>query len=201
MSASRCDSVLRCTSPSGVEQPAPRWSYRTMRNACGSKKRRCSAEQPPPGPPCRNSTGMPRGLPLTSQYMVWMSSSASMPVSYGSMAGYSSVRGSRRRSMRTIMPGQCRACGRCHLQTATRTTHGSASDECLSFGDRRPGAGRRRKRTLADADSIQVSTRSARTSPPCGWHISDGATLRAPCRNAEIDTCLDVCHPNPRRPG
>ena len=40
-----------------------------------------------PGPPCRNTAGRPAGLPQTSQYMTWRPSSASLPVSRGSIGG------------------------------------------------------------------------------------------------------------------
>jgi hypothetical protein len=54
-----------------VRRPAPRWSKMTMRQKCGSKNRRCTAPAPAPGPPCRNSTGRPFGLPACSQYITW----------------------------------------------------------------------------------------------------------------------------------
>ena len=42
---------------------------------------------PPPGPPCRNTTGAPRGLPDSSQYMVCNESSLSRPVRFGDKDG------------------------------------------------------------------------------------------------------------------
>src|ERR1700730_16558548 len=42
----------------------------TIRQYPGSKNRRCTAVAPAPGPPCRNSTGAPRGVPDCSQYIV-----------------------------------------------------------------------------------------------------------------------------------
>ena len=63
--------VLSSRPPSGRDRPAPRWSKMTMRQNAGSKNRRCTAPAPAPGPPCRNSTGKPRGLPACSQYITW----------------------------------------------------------------------------------------------------------------------------------
>ena len=96
MSAISCCVVLPIVSPTGVEAPAPRWSNSTARKNVGSKKRRCSGDEPPPGPPCRNSTGTPSGLPDVSQYIVCTSSSGSMPLSYGSIGGCNALRVSMR---------------------------------------------------------------------------------------------------------
>ncbi len=57
--------------PCGRDRPAPRWSKITARQKSGSKNRRCTAPAPAPGPPCRNSTGLPRGFPTCSQYITW----------------------------------------------------------------------------------------------------------------------------------
>jgi len=44
--------------------------------------------QPPPGPPCRKTTGLPFLLPLSSYRSVCTGETGSMPVEYGSIGGY-----------------------------------------------------------------------------------------------------------------
>ena len=51
----------------GVDFPQPRWSKTTMRYLSGWKKRRTLGSDPPPGPPWRNTAGLPFGFPLSSQ--------------------------------------------------------------------------------------------------------------------------------------
>src|SRR3954469_551302 len=62
-----------------------------MRQAPGSNMRRCFGGLPAPGPPCRNTIGMPRALPHSSQYIEWTASSRSMPLRRGSISGKSAV--------------------------------------------------------------------------------------------------------------
>ena len=90
--ALRCAVVLMDRSASGSLasgrlRPDPRWSNSTTRQASGSKKRRWPGVQPEPGPPWRNSAGLPSGLPQHSQYTRCPSPASSMPLSYGSTAG------------------------------------------------------------------------------------------------------------------
>jgi hypothetical protein len=79
MSATRSQVVLSSRLAWGVLLPQPRWSNSTMRYFSGSKKRRYLGSVPPPGPPWRNTTGLPRGLPEVSQYRVCRSDTWSMP--------------------------------------------------------------------------------------------------------------------------
>src|SRR6266436_2092694 len=69
-----------------------------MRYALGSKKRRCLGELPAPGPPCRNTAGIPFGLPHSSQYIERIASSRSIPLARGSISGNSAVTGAPPRS-------------------------------------------------------------------------------------------------------
>src|SRR5690606_20067325 len=95
MSATRCQVVLtdRSTSGSltcGVLRPEPRWSNCTIRYTVGSKCLRVRGLLPLPGPPCNTTTGLPSGLPLTSQYTWLPSPTSNMPCACGAIAGYSS---------------------------------------------------------------------------------------------------------------
>ena len=69
----------------GVLRPAPRWSNCTMRYRAGSNRRRPLGVHPEPGPPCKLTTVSPVGFPDISKYRRCPSSTASMPVSYGSI--------------------------------------------------------------------------------------------------------------------
>jgi hypothetical protein len=76
------DGVLRrlsASSANGAERPAPRWSKSAMRQNDGSKYRRWCGRQPPPGPPCRKTSGTPLGLPQVSQYSVCRASTLIRP--------------------------------------------------------------------------------------------------------------------------
>src|SRR6266581_3613624 len=53
----------------------------------GSKNRRCFGVLPAPGPPCRKTTGIPAGSPLSSQYIECVASRRSMPLARGSISG------------------------------------------------------------------------------------------------------------------
>src|SRR5262249_47590790 len=67
----------------------PRWSKRTIRHFLGSKYRRWVGFVPPPGPPCRNTTGLPLALPHSSKWIVWSGETRRRPVRYGLRAGKS----------------------------------------------------------------------------------------------------------------
>src|SRR5215472_3436436 len=60
-----------------------------MRYSPGSKKRRCLDVLPAPGPPWRNTAGIPSGRPHSSQYMECSASRRSMPLARGSISGNS----------------------------------------------------------------------------------------------------------------
>ena len=57
------------------------WSKITILYLFGSKKRRDLGDTPPPGPPCKNTAGMPSGLPETSYASLWPSPTSSIPSS------------------------------------------------------------------------------------------------------------------------
>src|SRR5689334_7774184 len=60
-----------------------------MRYASGSKNRRCFGVLPAPGPPWRNTAGIPSGRPLSSQYIECKASSRSIPLARGWISGKS----------------------------------------------------------------------------------------------------------------
>ena len=47
----------------------------------GSKNRRCTGVAPAPGPPCKNTTGIPSGFPDCSQYITCSPSRGKRPLS------------------------------------------------------------------------------------------------------------------------
>ena len=59
--------LLSSSSACGVDLAHPRWSSWMIWYAEGSKYLRYSAWLPPPGPPCRTTTGLPDAFPLASQ--------------------------------------------------------------------------------------------------------------------------------------
>ena len=67
MSATRSHVVFASRLAYGVLFPQPLWSNITTRYFSGWKKRRTFGSDPPPGPPWRNTTGFPSGLPLSSK--------------------------------------------------------------------------------------------------------------------------------------
>ncbi len=66
MSSIRLQVVLSSRLALGRERPQPRWSNSAMRHLAGSKNRRMVGLTAPPGPPCRITQGLPRGLPHSS---------------------------------------------------------------------------------------------------------------------------------------
>src|SRR5690242_1718950 len=60
-----------------------------IRYASGSKNRRCFGVLPAPGPPWRNTAGIPSGRPLSSQYIECKASSRSIPLARGWISGKS----------------------------------------------------------------------------------------------------------------
>src|SRR5690606_42013282 len=67
ISSTRCQVVLAWSEANGVDLPQPRWSNTKILYFSGLNWRRCFGLDPPPGPPWRNTTGLPSGLPDNSQ--------------------------------------------------------------------------------------------------------------------------------------
>ena len=77
-----------CVDTLGRDFPHPLWSNIIILYFWGLKNVLHAGPVPPPGPPCTYRIGIPFGFPLISQYIWLVSSSCSIPVWYGSIAGY-----------------------------------------------------------------------------------------------------------------